>query len=727
MLRADGLKETDIDTPIRTEGSKRASIQYLMGRLPSQKWSKLQQAAGKIPPSEGIIINADGRVITQAVGYSDDHYLPFNLKNLKGLQGGHYVRSRSQGGLTTEDIYTGLVSGARSVTVVSRSGVFTMNFEDDFRGGRRYNDKAAGMVSRYAKTLDAVKSKQVEREPLKLEERAAIRDEVEEEYKGMDLPRGELEDLVKERENEYKSRPSLTKDELAEIDALARKDNEGDDRKYRMARSALITDRMEAKTQRAWQLDGEGYSVAMEALREQFPYYVSSVQYQTKRGAQVDTPFTSEQDVGYVKPRYIRPEGAREGYFDESITGRGKISADRLNYANWPNNPENKASRPKAELDENGEPKAAEGIKINSKIDMQQKIAEGKRKVAANESLQKVAQLYVDAIAEGDNNYPAVKRAATDFESMVNSPAQLEELHTQLKKLDTVVANAKAAPWPDRHREAQAHFKAIRAAQQGTLYSPDKVATYTEQPYEFDIEGGKRVGYSNIPGRVGHDAEVEKEWRQQQAKAKLPIEIGQYSDEKLGKMAAAFGYAGHALKEGRDNSMLVHMAEKGMPDDYLERTAKYLQMGKGEELADGYLKMAEAMHRMRRLQANHSRTQGSPAAGREVGSTVPVHTPQTTPEAVGNTSSATHVSDVTGAAKAAEEFAAEGLGAGIAPTMVEAHRKLARALEGYSEGEMNKEQLTARIHETLENQSLTHMQVATLRSRLKKHGMDIED
>ena len=56
--------------------------------------------AGNTPPSEGVIIDSQGRLAVQAIGYGDDHYLPFNLKNLQSLKGGEYVRNRSVGGLT---------------------------------------------------------------------------------------------------------------------------------------------------------------------------------------------------------------------------------------------------------------------------------------------------------------------------------------------------------------------------------------------------------------------------------------------------------------------------------------------------------------------------------------------------------------------------------------------------------------------------------------------------
>ena len=75
----------------------------------------VQPAAGvgEHPAVGGDHANADGQIVTQAIGYGDDHYLPFNLKNLKGLKGGEYIRTRSVGGPTSEDIYTGLLSGAR--------------------------------------------------------------------------------------------------------------------------------------------------------------------------------------------------------------------------------------------------------------------------------------------------------------------------------------------------------------------------------------------------------------------------------------------------------------------------------------------------------------------------------------------------------------------------------------------------------------------------------------
>lgn len=136
-------------------------LNYFRGQLPDADLNELQRRSGVIPPSEGIIIDRRGKVTHQAIGYADDWYLPFNLQHLSALNGGEYIRTRTFGGPTTEDIYTGLITNARHMTVVSHSGVYTVDFDRAFRGGRRFNDKAARMVARYGQLLDAVRSAQV--------------------------------------------------------------------------------------------------------------------------------------------------------------------------------------------------------------------------------------------------------------------------------------------------------------------------------------------------------------------------------------------------------------------------------------------------------------------------------------------------------------------------------------------------------------------------------------
>ena len=79
------------------------------------------------------------------------------------------------------------------------------------------------------------------------------------------------------------------------------------------------------------QLDSQGYYNALKALQEQFPYYIKRVEYRPLPGQNV---YGGNEDTGYVKPRFNRPAKARASYFDESILGRGKVSADRVQYQN---------------------------------------------------------------------------------------------------------------------------------------------------------------------------------------------------------------------------------------------------------------------------------------------------------------------------------------------------------------------------------------------------------
>jgi hypothetical protein len=370
----------------------------LVKDLPRKDLINLQTKSGAIPPSRGFIVDRNGQVITEAVGYGDDHYLPFNLKNISRLKGGEYVRTRTLGGPTTEDIYAGLVSGARSVTIVSRSGIYTVEFDDTFRGSRRYNDKAARMVARYGMILDAVNSGQVTLEDIPGDRMQELRLQAAELYpdESGDGFSGELDRL----KNNERRRPQMSEARRKEaareflrdkaaliqtpdgrelgyedmVEQLVRRDVAGIESEAKAfssmyggdmpesTRAALDTKRAEVRakysdpervvatmnlddefdrrmqvemdkyvaSQRPLRLDGSGYSFALDAMKEQFPYYVKSVSYRKITKEQQ----SGQEDVGYVKPRFTRPAGVRAGYFDESITGAGKINADLLNYQN---------------------------------------------------------------------------------------------------------------------------------------------------------------------------------------------------------------------------------------------------------------------------------------------------------------------------------------------------------------------------------------------------------
>lgn len=199
------------------QGNWRASapMSYLRTRLPSAALNTLQRMSGHIPPSEGFIISPAGKVTAQAVGYGDDHYLPFNLKKLGGLRGGEYMRTRTWGGPTTEDIYTGLIGGARTLSVVSHNGVYTLEFDDNLKGGRRFNDKAARMVARYGQLLDAVRSEQVTTGGLAASRLAELETQANQRYDQDQEPERYDQELDRLKTAERK-RPTLSAQQRAE-------------------------------------------------------------------------------------------------------------------------------------------------------------------------------------------------------------------------------------------------------------------------------------------------------------------------------------------------------------------------------------------------------------------------------------------------------------------------------------------------------------------------------
>jgi hypothetical protein len=388
-------------------------LRYFHRQLPSPDLNELQRKSGVIPPSEGIIIGADGQITHQSVGFADDWYLPFNLRHLKALKGGEYIRTRTFGGPSTEDIYTGLVSGARSLTVVSHSGVFTVDFDRNLRGGRRFNDKAARMVARYGQLLDAVRSEQVSRGGISPSRMAELNDQArrfepdtkseafrsrlrelrtaEQENPqlsvaetnaaamdwlkneaafqrtadGREMTPAELvgEAINRQAQTEYNTgrnqaaamgvRPVISEEEYrtaarqqvfgstptdeitaAHVAAIAGMLGKTD----RFNRAMRQANDESAKRARALRLDGAGYEAALNALQEQFPYYLTT-HYQPWRGSMGIEALTARSregtaDTGYVAPRHNRPQAAQAGYFNDRV-GQGKVEASSTRYQNF--------------------------------------------------------------------------------------------------------------------------------------------------------------------------------------------------------------------------------------------------------------------------------------------------------------------------------------------------------------------------------------------------------
>ena len=452
----------------KMSASEDAAVGYLYKRLPSKKLSTLHRESGKLPPSEGVIINRDGDIVTQAVGYNEDHYLPFNLKNLKGLQGGSYVRTRSTGGLTSEDIYTGLVAGARSITVVSRSGVFTLDFEDDLRGGRRYSDKARQMVGRYAQTLDAVQSEKVARQKLTPDERAEVREEVEEELGDMGYTTTQIETKIREREEEYSRTPQLTKSEVDAINLQAMEAvqsgkgprGEGSERfvpkdpkkAFNYYRSEFMDAALEDKQNRMYRLDAEGYEAAMQALEEQFPYFVARTEVKK-------LPRGTEKDSGYVRPNYIRPKDVRAGYFDEEINGKGKFSASELHYQNY-----GRRSGERAGVGNEGEAetKAATPRKLNLNESRANVRTQKEREAAITEAVTQAAAIAA-GVENGDVNYKLLTKHRREFNFSSVSAADIDTLMDEVESISALVGSpAGRAAYPGAAEKLNEHLATYR-------------------------------------------------------------------------------------------------------------------------------------------------------------------------------------------------------------------------------------------------------------------------
>ena len=274
-----------LDKPLNPDGSAKTS-------LPDLELTELSLASGEVPPSEGVIIDAHGRVLSQAVGYNGDHYLPFDLKNLNGLYGGQYVRTRASGGPTIEDFYTALVTGARQFQVVSNSGVFTVELDPDLRGARRFNDKVARMTQRYGEMLETLhtpghgmyENDLPPEQKLAIRQRAAAASRTDDEYKATvrqltDEARvkGKVRDVSDEELEEaaYSHATHVVDREMAEGNEMSRQQ-----RARRIEEEARAYIGRQDPGVRELQLNGEGYNRALKALKQEFPYYIRSVTFE---------------------------------------------------------------------------------------------------------------------------------------------------------------------------------------------------------------------------------------------------------------------------------------------------------------------------------------------------------------------------------------------------------------------------------------------------------------
>lgn len=328
--RAKGVDGDSLVMQVRAD----EAAGMLASTLPKDPFvSELSVASGQVLPSQGVIIDAKGRVVSQSVGFTDDHYLPFDLSNLGRLRGGQYVRTRQAGGLTGEDVYAAVMTGARHVQVVSPSGVFYLEFAPDFRGARGNSDKARSMYDRYLKILDAVDSSRLYLQDLdastvrRLEVQAAQRFP----RKDQDEQRAEFLDSLKQAERlkaNQVDEDAVRRDALdslrvarlpGEDDAAAVSRLRGADlRRFNDRFEELLEERYSERTNRL-RLNGEGYEVALQTLQAQFPYFIRRVgreDLSSLPGGWGERAAGSKfrSDRGYVLPGSLRARSVKSGF-----------------------------------------------------------------------------------------------------------------------------------------------------------------------------------------------------------------------------------------------------------------------------------------------------------------------------------------------------------------------------------------------------------------------------
>lgn len=324
--KSQHMSPDELDLRLRGD----SAVGYFSNKIPNPERAALSIEAGRVPPSQGAIIDRNGNVATEAMGAGSDHYLPFDLKNLKALQGGQYVRTRAAGGPTTEDIYTGLLGGARQLQVVSNSGVFTVELDSSLRGSRRYSDKARQMIGRYQALLERISDSQkgtgrgsIYTQGLSAAEKSKIRADAYERA-GYDPELGRTYAANALEEAHQKAMfAGPTDDELEE-----RATQEVDSSKTplgRTQRAGAIEDRYhqlirEADTERVHrlQLDGEGYYKALQSLQEEFPYFIRNVDFE---GLRQFTEDRTQREQG--RP----PLKGRPRAVDTGFVARGAVTA----------------------------------------------------------------------------------------------------------------------------------------------------------------------------------------------------------------------------------------------------------------------------------------------------------------------------------------------------------------------------------------------------------------
>jgi hypothetical protein len=311
------------------------AVTSLIDEVPSDKRAvRLGQLAGYGVPSSGIVIRADGQAKEMYRGTGDDHYLPFSAKALPELRDGQYVRTRTLGGLTPEDITTLVTSGGRRATVLSGSGLFSVELRPDVSlEGRMKSPEVAAMGERYERILDQVANSgmyiqdlpQEDEMNLKVQARAYAPDTKSKEYQTRyNMLRNQL---IEERSALTTTGEGNDMDRInQEVEASVSGMDIGGASPQQRARivSDMKKDAIEAaqaEKVRKLKLNSEGYALAMETLRLQYPDIIRRVEHQSLRDFAVERRMTRALPKGSLDLRN------RKGATDIDLVTPGRTRA----------------------------------------------------------------------------------------------------------------------------------------------------------------------------------------------------------------------------------------------------------------------------------------------------------------------------------------------------------------------------------------------------------------
>lgn len=340
LQQADRTGEHVTEDQLAMQVRSDVAASHLMRTIPLDRMvSDLSRKSGNILPSQGVLIDADGDVVSQAVGFGDDTYLPFDYSNMKrSMRGGQYVRTRVQGGLTGEDIAAAVNGGARMVTVVSSSGVHSIEFDPNLRGTRAGSDKARAMSRRYLQILDAVENSGLYTQDIDPREKSRLRAQAAEmagSHQGQDF-----QEAYKRLETEARAKSSqLSEEEMDGLMDQATKmvasegGSRSPDKQRQRINDVYVELEQQASKEKAskLRLNAEGYHVALQTLQQQFPYFIRNVEYQPLASTDSEEGFLNSRgqqptagslrqrlkstDEGYMRPGGTRAHTVQSGFY----------------------------------------------------------------------------------------------------------------------------------------------------------------------------------------------------------------------------------------------------------------------------------------------------------------------------------------------------------------------------------------------------------------------------